>query len=319
MSDARPHITTGSRADLQIDCSRCLPIRYSESSCQHCREICPHHAIIIDEQISVDSERCTGCLLCTTACPSGALELSSDFLSCVAQLAKLPEPVLGCCRTADNANATLPCLGGLSDEHLLTLCHRISGRLTLNLTSCSNCPNNAMLPHLKKRLHRLTEAGLTAGGCSIIAAESRTELRFQSETVDRRSFFKSLRSSLFQTAAVVIQSRTEQVERNSSYGEKRVPLRRELLNRIVPNLPEKLRIRCTGYFSHQLSFTPACTTCQGCVAICPTGALTTTDRAHPPTFKQDHCTGCGLCVEFCLDQALLLDTPSDREPQPTHT
>lgn len=233
MSEARPHITTGSRADLRIDCSRCLPIRYSESRCQHCCEICPHHAIIIDEKISVDSERCTGCLLCTTACPSGALELSGDFLSCVAQLAKLPEPVLGCCRTADNANATLPCLGGLSDEHLLTLIQQLNGTLTLNLVHCNDCPNSTMLTMLKERLQRMTASGLITGGCNLVTATSQAELQYQPETVNRRSFFSSFRSALFQGAAAVMNSATEPVEQSCSYGDKRLPKRRELLNQTI--------------------------------------------------------------------------------------
>ncbi|MDK9719517.1 MAG: 4Fe-4S binding protein, partial [Trichlorobacter sp.] len=80
---------TGSRNDLRIDHSRCLPIRYSESSCRRCIKICPHGAISIDEQLTVDQERCKGCLLCTTVCPSGALEINHDFAACLAALAKV--------------------------------------------------------------------------------------------------------------------------------------------------------------------------------------------------------------------------------------
>ena len=297
---------TGSRNDLRIDCSRCLPIRYDESTCRRCIEFCPHNSINITEQLLIDPERCKGCLLCTTVCPSGAVEHQLNFQTILVQLAKTTEPVLGCYRTSESANASLPCLGGLSEEHLLTLRHRLNGRLTLNLTRCQDCRNRAMLPPLKKRLANMTEDGLITGSCTLIAAESQTDLHYQSETVDRRSFFRSLRSSLFQTAAVVLQTGSEPVERTSSYGDKRVPLRRELLNETILKLAKEDQRSVARQYNHRISFTPGCSACQGCVAICPTGALTTTDRAQHPSFKQDHCTGCGLCVEFCLDQAISL-------------
>lgn len=296
----------GSRNDLRIDHSRCLPIRYSESSCRRCIEVCPHGAISIDEQITVDQERCKGCLLCTTVCPSGALEINHDFAACLAALAKVSKPVLGCCRTIESANATLPCLGGLSDEHLLTLIHRLNTDLTLHLAGCPDCPNNSMVPLLQERVSLLDEQKRDQGGCRIITAEAGTNVTLQHEQLDRRSFFSSFRSALFQTAAVVMNSTTEPVEQSCSYGDKRLPQRRELLNQTISKRSADLQEHINRPFSHQITFSPDCTACQGCVAICPTGALTTTDRAQHPDFKQDHCTGCGLCVEFCLDQAISL-------------
>ena len=307
MPDTPARQQTGSSDDLRIEQSRCLPNRYSESSCRRCVTICPHQGISVDEQLVVAPERCKGCLLCTTVCPSGAVEHQLNFQTILVQLAKTTEPVLGCCRTAECANANLPCLGGLSEEHLFALRHRLNGQLTLNLTLCKGCLNHAMLPIIRDRLKNMTEGELTAGRCILIAAESQAELNYQSETVDRRNFFRALRSSLFQTAAVVLQNSSEPAEHTtSSYGDKRVPLRRELLNETILKLPEKHQRSAARQHNHCISFTPDCSACQGCVAICPSGALITTSREQHPVFKQEHCTGCGLCVEFCLDQAISL-------------
>lgn len=303
MPDEHSRKQTGSRDDVVIDQSRCLLNRYSGSSCHHCVDICPHQAVRLDEQLTIDPELCCGCLLCTTVCPSGAVEHQVNFQTTLAQLAKTTEPVLGCYRTAECANASLPCLGGLSEEHLLSLCHQLNGRLTLNLTRCQDCLNRAILPALKSRLTNMTVSGLTAGSCTLIAVESQGELNYQSETVDRRSFFRSLRCSLFQTAAVALQSSSEQVEHTSSYGDKRVPLRRKLFNDTILKQPKELQRTATYQFVHQIRFTQDCTACQGCVAICPTGALVTAERGLHPIFKQEYCTGCSLCVEFCLDRA----------------
>lgn len=297
---------TGSHSNMRIDCSRCLPIRYDESACRRCVEICPHNAITITEQLRIDPERCRGCLLCSTVCPSGALEMNHDFAACRAALARVGNPVLGCCRTAENANATLPCLGGLSEEHLLALQLNLNGTLTLLINSCNGCPNNTMLPLLLERIQLISKGGMDQEGCRIVTADAGTNVSLQHEQLDRRSFFSSFRTALFQGAAAVMNSATEPVEQCCSYGDKRLPKRRELLNQTISQLSADQQERISRPFTHQITFSSDCSACQGCVAICPTGALTTTDRAQHPAFKQDHCTGCGLCVEFCLDQAISL-------------
>jgi formate hydrogenlyase subunit 6/NADH:ubiquinone oxidoreductase subunit I len=69
-------------------------------------------------------------------------------------------------------------------------------------------------------------------------------------------------------------------------------------------LSPELEIRIRKRFDASVSFAEACTGCQGCVAICPTGALQTGLADMSPTFLPLLCTGCGLCHEFCLDGAV---------------
>lgn len=300
------HKTTGSRDDLQIEPSRCLRIRFSDSTCDRCRATCPAAAISLEDGLTINHEQCSGCLLCTAVCPSGALEQQTDFQAIIPQLRKVREPVLGCCRTREQANACLACLGGLAEEHLLALCRSLSGTLTLNLAHCTDCPNRSMLAVLQQRLQRMTAGGLTAGGCNLVTATTQAELCYQPEGVDRRSFFRSFRNSLLQAAADVMQASTKTAECNSSYGDKRLPQRRELLNRLRSSLPEELQATAAKQFDHSIRFSAACCACQGCAAVCPTGALVSTGQEEHPAFLQEQCTGCGLCVEFCLDQAISL-------------
>lgn len=302
MADTRT--ITGSRDDLVVDASRCLKMRYSESSCRHCVDICPHGAVSLDELLAINQEHCSGCLLCTAVCPAGAVEQSSDFSASLARLSRVPEPVLGCIRNNAHSNASLACLGGLSEEHLLTLCHALSGTLTLNLTACSECPNSAMIPHLRQRLEVLSALGLMEGGCNIVMAEFAQDICYHDESVGRRSFFKSFRNSLFQSAAVILSTTNEQPDRRTEYAGKRLPARRELLNRIRIKRSLELETLIQKHSDSCISFDDSCTKCQGCVAICPTGALQTELADALPTFDQSHCTGCRLCCEFCLDGAI---------------
>src|SRR5512140_2953940 len=92
---------TSNRADLTVDASRCLRMRFSESSCRRCTDICPHGAVTLGSGLSLNPEQCRGCLLCTAVCPSGALEQNNDFSDCLAQLSRVPDPVLGCIRTKE--------------------------------------------------------------------------------------------------------------------------------------------------------------------------------------------------------------------------
>ena len=289
-----------------VDASRCLKMRYSESSCRHCVDICPHGAVSLDGFLAINPNHCSGCLLCTAVCPAGAVELSSDFSASLAQLSRVPEPVLGCIRNNAHSNASLACLGGLSEEHLLTLCHTLPGKLQLHLSACGECPNSAMIPHLRHRLEVLSVAGLMEGGCNIVLAESAQDINYHDESVDRRSFFKSFRNSLFQSAAVILSTTNEQSDRRTEYAGKRLPARRELLNRTRIKRSPELEALIQKHTDSCISFDDSCTKCQGCVAICPTGALQTELADALPIFNQHFCTGCGLCCEFCLDGAVKL-------------
>jgi Fe-S-cluster-containing hydrogenase component 2 len=279
-------------------------MRFSESSCQRCVAICPHGAVTLDGGLAIHAERCRGCLLCTAVCPVGALEQGSDFFACLAQLSRLAEPVLGCIRTKEHSNATLVCLGGLSEEHLLALYHTCSGKLTLNLALCSGCPNNTMIARLKQRVEALSEAGLAGGDCKLVMAVSAEAIHCRAESVDRRSFFKSFRTALFASTAVMLSANIGQTERRNEYSRKRLPMRRALLNSTRRRVSQEMHSHIQTFFDYLVSFNKNCTQCQGCVAICPTGALKIEQPDGIPTFDSILCTGCGLCREFCMDEAL---------------
>lgn len=304
----KPGAPAGGRDDLAIDPSRCLRLRFGGSGCRGCIDACPRGAIAVADTLEVDGGACTGCLLCTTACPAGALESAGDFSASLLQLSKVAEPVLGCTRTRDTSHATVACLGGLSDEHLVGLNCFLSGTVTLNLTACAGCLNEDAVGKLRQRVAGLVEDGLLPEA-GVQMAQAPGSLRRQEETVNRRSFFKSLRRSVLLSAAIAangFEQKKDGRDRNSSYSEKRLPARRELLNGAREFLtPQEIR-RVEARFDWQVTFSDCCTRCQGCVAICPAGALLNVGTGEAPRLDSSLCTGCGLCREFCLDGALQL-------------
>jgi ferredoxin len=297
---------TGGSDDVRIDASRCLRMRYSDSACHRCVAACPHGSVTVADRLVIDPGLCRGCQLCTTVCPAGALEPMDDFTACLAQLAKVPEPVLGCIRTKDRSHTSISCLGGLSPEHLMSLIQTMSGVVTLNLSLCADCGNAASISLLRERLNALTRAGLTVDGAELVLVAAAEEIHFHDTTVDRRGFFKLFRRSLVESASAVLAVTKEQPETPIAYSIKRLPIRRNLLNRTRASLSPEMVKKCREQFDVQVTWNDTCTACQGCVAICPTGALQTVSDAEQPVFDCLSCTGCGLCVEFCLDGAVHL-------------
>jgi ferredoxin len=300
-------VMTGSLADLAVDASRCLPMRFCDSSCRRCVECCPHGAISLAGGLAVDPQRCRGCLSCTAVCPVGALEPQDDLFAALARLSRASLPVLGCLRTGETAQATLACLGGLSEESLLVLCQTAAGNVTLDLSRCGECPNRPAVEAVRRRAQALTDAGLCDGGCPVVMAETPAAIPAHASALDRRSFFRSFGTALFKSADNLLAKGAQPSSRKAGYGEKRVPARRQGLNRLRAGLPRGLDQLVGSRFDVTVAFTAACTCCQGCVAICPTGALQGAAQGDLPRFVQSSCTGCGLCREFCAEGALRIE------------
>lgn len=59
---------------------------------------------------------------------------------------------------------------------------------------------------------------------------------------------------------------------------------------------------------------PACTSCAGCVAVCPTGSIFLGLNQY--VIDRDTCSGCAICVRVCPVDAIRPVTESTREKEP---
>ena len=304
---------TGGRHDLRIDRSRCVKARFRRSSCTKCVDACPRAAITVMAGPEIDEKRCTGCLACTAACPVGSIERSSILPASLSRLTEVKGPILGCINSEIETDALLPCLGGLSDDLLCVLVNVAPGRLRLDASRCESCDNGFIEAPLRARSAQLCDEGLFPKDREPRFLGPGDKVVRQEEGLDRRSFFSSFRKSMLSGAKSVLASLDDKGVADRSYGEKRLPGGRVLLNGIRDKLDIDRAGRFARHFEPRAMFSEACSSCSACVAACPTGALTRIPRAADgsethavPGFEARSCVSCGLCVEFCAEKAIAI-------------
>jgi len=307
---------------VSADRSRCLRMRFDRDTCAQCVEQCRKGAIEIDDDVRIRTDSCTNCMLCAAACPSDVFTISGfDFSSLVGKLLRLPSsvfsPVLGCAaRTDADCHVRSACFGFLSEAHMLALFTIMRKPVQLDMTGCKECKNGFTSAILEERLAAIGEITGPAISGKIRLITNRDELDFHDIVYGRRGFFSALKTLTFNQAAGLLRE-DETAGYTEAYTAKKLPGKRELLNRTVKVLPEdKARAVLERYY-----FTArageACNNCFACVGMCPTGALTIAEGAkgRELRFSSASCSGCGLCENFCLTGALVVERGfAGREP-----
>lgn len=293
-------------SQLAVRRSRCLRMRYNRSSCARCTALCPRGAISFEGGISLDESKCTGCMLCAAACPADAFKASGfDFRMVVAELTRAKGPVLGCMHKEGlRAHVKTPCLGFLTLEHLIFLLSSVDGTVQLNLTECGKCENGLITDALDRVYEALLKT-LPDAALGLRIVHEKDELEFQEISLSRRGFFGFLRGSALEGVSDVVGQRYS-TEKPQSYGAKKVPEKRELLNSACRQGGALNRELLGCYFTAAVD--GACNACAACVAVCPSGAFKCSPEAETKAllFNASRCSGCGLCEEFCMHDAVEL-------------
>jgi len=243
-------------------------------------------------------------MACTAACPSGALEVAHDFRRIVEQRPPTDALILGCTRHPLVPGIRVPCLGMLSEEHLVYLFASCPEAISLVTAPCVECENASAVERMKDRILRLERLTLLPFADRFHFVTVRPEPA--ERRYDRRSFFTAVKNKIVSQVAGTVasdsESDPERARTGVDYSSKRIPQRSRLLTAALARVtPDQARI-IGDVLRFRMELSESCDGCFGCVAVCPTGALESSSQA--PRFNEAACTGCDLCSEFCENGAI---------------
>lgn len=295
---------------LQVDPARCLALQSTHSACRCCQEVCPAAAIRLTEQaVVLDEGACLGCGLCLTACPTGALSYPtlswSDLIARAAGQSREGHLSLGCAYAASTAAMTLPCLGLLDADLLLSLAAQGVRALSLHSAECASCPLGAgplVEAHLSRAQSRWPDAlevtwqQGTARTTPDLWAALGALAHPPEAAVGRRGFL----------ALVARQAKAALSEPPAAAAPAAEPAA------LPPSRWTLLRAlgRGDGPAFPRYAISPACDDCQDaealCARFCPSGALQRlrTDDLVGFVFQPELCLACDQCLNLCPQQAI---------------
>jgi ferredoxin len=251
-------------------------------------------------------------MLCTTACPNDAFIFSQFDAESLCFSADSTELVVISCHRQSRIypeERLVPCLGGISTEHLLALNMYGKSTLAFNVSACTGCENYSGVEEFLHRLARLKQnRGSVYKRTSIVITDQKEIVVFDQSA--RRSFLSGLKETVYQTLGSQFSFHSDRSSPAARTG-RRIPARVQIKKHLMQKVAPEDRKALSRLINHQLTINKNCNLCPLCKGICPTGALKVaqTEGKKELTFDGTLCSGCGLCVAFCKQNALSLEEP----------
>ncbi len=336
---------------VRIALHRCQRWRYNRAECSLCIKACPVEGCIQYENgaLCIDNERCVGCGICTSICPSGALIM--EHLDDSALWNKLQDHfeddrgegslVLGCylgskykvrhnIPYSGSTSVNLPCLAILKESHLVAMI--LSGReiVYLDAGSCERCPFSSGRTIIEKTISHARNLLSTIGYYDRIklldssstnygigdARPCKDKVKRAKEIsplpeFSRREFFLSLRGRASESAT------KERLQSGPANGTDPFPERRavllDVLRSVNNGIPDDSSLKEGNFPVHQVEIKENCALCRSCELFCPTGALKRieTDGEVRMDFQMARCMGCYQCKELCPEEAIYYNEQID--------
>lgn len=312
---------TFDRKGVETHMKRCVHTRHRLASCSRCVQACPVGALSLAGTISVATEKCTGCGVCTTVCPSGACEAVSPT---VAELCRLTEEqarrskkVVFRCenhagRTSDKPEDVIdvPCIGRIDECILLAAaaagaetvrlldggCERCERRRGSDVAICAAHQVNLLLENLDVSSRLLIES-LPSSGATLRKVQGS-----HPGGMSRRDFFSILWRMRERANSEESQRRACSQRASLEEDVKYVPAKWPILSKAIKDLgAASHRSMLSGDLWAEIAMDGHCNGCLVCASSCPTGALTRVEEDGKVglSFTAARCTACGLCTEVC--------------------
>ncbi|MDX2511851.1 MAG: 4Fe-4S binding protein [Desulfobacterales bacterium] len=215
--------------------------------------------------------------------------------------------VISCIRQKQSCfdEITLPCVGIVSKQLLAAFVLRGCKSITFQMSGCSECCNEDVSKTFRLMCKDLLEELDDLHPSTVILSVKREQLTHHE--MGRRSYLTKLRQLVVGVSKKTFSITSDHLDSGLKKS-RRIPFKTELIRKIITRLEGDAQTKIVRLFSHKVSITKECTCCPLCKGICPTGAIKIERSGTKKWFNFEmlDCSGCGLCVEFCKSNAILL-------------
>lgn len=291
---------------INLDVSKCVRSLSKGSECKACESVCPTGAIVIKESSlpSINFSSCVGCGACDAICPNEALSLD-DFNSTEFFFEFLEdEDNLISCRK------NVPCIAALSVENIISMTI-LKKEIIFDMGYCGECDiASTCHTQIQKNYEEASYILEAIQSDSVIKLE---DIKFSDEKEprsDRRDFLRSINlKSVAKTKHSFEQEMKKATDELVEHSlqkkdiallkQKNITQKRKLLFTALKRVEKPSEYHVVD--ANELSFTSqklmnenACTACQMCYRLCPSGALSSDGKNSKIEFDPFLCIKCNL-------------------------
>lgn len=303
---------TLARCSIEVSPKRCSYIRNWNSRCKHCLNVCQHEAIKRSVgRLSIDSEKCTDCGACVSACPTSTMATTAPTASeIVNQTRSLSaenggHALFACTRQAERFAIdaqqviVLPCLNYLDEYLIIGLFAVKVASVTLLGCDCEGCEVDCAEPYFDRAVasaQELLKLWHIEGKVRMLDEVPEKLCRTKNKkrkaaaiTSDRREAFKQAGGSMMGYLAQTVNDIVGTVT-----GE---PIKRENPNR-------QIVVRLDEVFPPDTYRSVRVLNMLDFLGARPYGATVESRFWASVNIDPTHCKYCGACARMCVTRAL---------------
>ncbi|MEA3370318.1 MAG: 4Fe-4S binding protein [Campylobacterota bacterium] len=304
---------------LNLNAGLCVRSLSVESECNKCEVVCPTGAIVVGENPlpAINFSSCVECAACHAICPTEALTLdtfnSTDFFF---DFVESKENLISC-------KKNVPCISALSVEHLISIAV-LKKDIVLDMGYCGDC-------EIASTCHKQIMQNYEEASYLLEAMENDAEIRLEDvcfepeeRETNRRDFLsninlKSVGEVKHSFEQEVIKAGDELVEHTLEKTDiallkrKTIPEKRKIFFTAIKRVEKPSQFHIVdasevSFTSQKIMDEEACTVCQMCYRVCPTGALTSDIKNSKIDFDPFLCVKCHICHDVCESDAITLSS-----------
>lgn len=309
-------VISGTTLAAEFDGKRCLRRRLNSCDCSNCLDACPAGALFLDNRhIQHDTSKCTHCMKCMVVCPNDAFSIPGYNLDALGESMENTDlSVFSCVRQVQihPEEKVVPCMGMFSIEMLLVIGMKGPDVTAFNISTCPECENKAAVDSFINSLTYLQDRAAALLNTRFLLLTHQDQINSLAKG-GRRSFLSGITDKMISLAASPFVQKPDAAIDTPTQN-RRIPKKVQLIKKLIKFADNDQKELITSLCVYHMTVSSDCTLCPLCSGICPTGALKVDRLGGEKTllFRNTLCSGCGLCVLFCKQNALRLLPPGTR-------